>query len=139
MKDFIKYFLLTIIILFVLSLVQQKYSDVITEKKAEIKIFGSSTFDFGDLKEQENAVHYFKFKNIGENKLKISDITTTCGCTVLHWNKEAILKNQIDSVKVSYDTNKIGEFNRSIIISSNSKKEEIELIIKGNVFAQNKF
>jgi hypothetical protein len=136
MKDFIKYFLLTIIILFALSLAKQKYSEAMIESKPEIKIIGNSIFDFGVLKEQENAIHYFKFRNIGENELVIKNITTTCGCTVLNWNEEAISKNQIDSIKVSYDTNKIGEFNRSIIISSNSKKEKVELIIKGNVLSK---
>ncbi len=45
-------------------------------------VFPEDKFNFGKIKEGEKVRHAFKFKNLGDNPLMISDAIASCGCTV---------------------------------------------------------
>ena len=44
--------------------------------------FDSETVDFGQINEGETKEHVFKFKNVGDAPLIISNAQGSCGCTV---------------------------------------------------------
>lgn len=58
-----------------------------TQPKME---FTETEFDFGVIKEGDKVSHAFKFKNTGKSQLIISDVATTCGCTVAEKPEEPI-------------------------------------------------
>jgi hypothetical protein len=41
-----------------------------------------STFDFGDIPADKLAEHTFKLKNVGDQDLTITQVHTSCGCTI---------------------------------------------------------
>ena len=91
-------------------------------------------FNFGSVNEGDVVKHTFKLKNVGNQPLLITDIRTTCGCTVPTWNKSPIAANANDQVEVKFDTKgKANEQIKKITIIANTFPAETELIIRGMV------
>jgi Protein of unknown function (DUF1573) len=91
-------------------------------------------FNFGSVTEGEVVKHIYKFKNEGNQPLLITDIRTTCGCTVPTWNKSPIAAGASDQVEVKFDTkDKENEQVKKITIIANTFPAETELILRGMV------
>jgi PBP1b-binding outer membrane lipoprotein LpoB len=91
-------------------------------------------FNFGSVTEGDVVKHTYKFKNVGNQTLLITDIRTTCGCTVPTWNKSPIAAGASDQVEVKFDTKgKANEQVKKITIIANTFPAETELILRGMV------
>jgi PBP1b-binding outer membrane lipoprotein LpoB len=91
-------------------------------------------FNFGSVTEGDVVKHTYKFKNVGNQTLLITDIRTTCGCTVPTWNKSPIAAGASDQVEVKFDTKgKENEQVKKITIIANTFPAETELILRGMV------
>ena len=62
-------------------------------KPADFK-FDKETFDFGKIPTTKPVSVEFKFTNIGEKPLIITNVAASCGCTVPEWPKTPIKKGQ---------------------------------------------
>jgi archaellum component FlaG (FlaF/FlaG flagellin family) len=112
-----------------------KAQDVAPKSKAEIE-FVNDVHDFGNLMQNGDATTEFVFKNTGTEPLIISNAKGSCGCTVPSWPKEPIMPGKTGSIKVKYDSKRVGPINKSVTISSNASNEaEKVLRIKGNIEA----
>jgi hypothetical protein len=100
-------------------------------KVPEIK-FNTLVHDYGNIYKKDNGVCNFDFKNTGKADLLLTNVSSSCGCTVPEWPKEPIPAGKSATIKVSYDTNRVGAINKSIYVDSNAG-ERITLTIKGNV------
>lgn len=93
-----------------------------------------STFVFGEVTEGAMIKHGFTFKNAGNQPLLISDVRTTCGCTVPEWNRSPIAPGASDKINVTFDTNgKQDAQVKKITIIANTFPAETELILRGIV------
>lgn len=101
----------------------------------EIK-FDKLEHDYGTITQGGDGNCVFKFKNIGNEVLVISDVRKSCGCTTPTWNKEPILPGQSGVIKVGYNTNNIGQFSKNVTVLSNAITATVVLVIKGNVVAK---
>jgi hypothetical protein len=102
---------------------------------AEIS-FDKEQHDYGTIEQGANGVYEFKFTNTGKDPLIISNCKGSCGCTVPSWPKEPIRPGGSGAIKVSYDTKRIGAFNKTVTISSNAKSSNKTISIKGVVNAK---
>lgn len=103
------------------------------EKKAEIK-FVAEEIDYGNIKQGDNGVRVFEFKNTGLAPLIISSASSSCGCTVPSWPKEPIAPGKTGKIEVKYDTQRIGAIRKTITIVSNAADNStVALRIKGTV------
>lgn len=83
--------------------------------------FLESSFDFGDIIQGDKVEHIFEFENIGNEPLIISDVRTTCGCTVPEWPREPIAPGVKTSIKVVFNSSgKMGIQNKVITVMSNA-------------------
>lgn len=96
-------------------------------------IFDKELHDFGTIKQGGDGTIEFKFKNTGKEPLVISNAQGSCGCTVPKWPKEPIAPGKSDVIKVTYDTKRVGGFNKTVTLTSNAKTQTKVLTIKGNV------
>ena len=97
--------------------------------------FENETHDYGTIKQGADGTCEFKFKNTGKEPLIISNAKGSCGCTVPTWPKEPIMKGQTGSIKVHYDTKRVGAFTKTVTLNSNAKSDTKVLTIKGVVEA----
>jgi hypothetical protein len=96
--------------------------------------FEEEVHDFGEVPEGPNAVTEFKFKNVGNEPLIITNAKASCGCTVPKWPREPILPGQEEMIKVSYTTKgRTGAINKTITITSNASTPTKLLRITGKV------
>ena len=96
--------------------------------------FEFETYDFGDIKEGDDASVDFVFKNTGTEPLILTNVKASCGCTVPSWSKEPVLPGENGKVTAKYNTQgRPGSFNKAITVNSNAKEESKRIFIKGNV------
>ncbi len=100
---------------------------------APVITFEKTTHDYGTLYKGGDGTCEFKFTNTGVEPLILSNCTASCGCTVPEWPREPILKGKSASVKVKYDTNRMGPINKTINVTSNASNSPIQLRIVGNI------
>ncbi|MBR6202945.1 MAG: DUF1573 domain-containing protein [Bacteroidaceae bacterium] len=103
------------------------------KKFPQIK-FEKTTIDMGTFS-MDDAVQKctFKFTNVGNAKLIITEVHTSCGCTVANYPKDFIAPGASGEITVTYDgSNKTpGPVNKNIQIFSNCKEELTRIFIKG--------
>lgn len=95
--------------------------------------FENTVYDYGEMKKGANGDCVFTFTNIGNEPLILSNVQASCGCTTPSWPREPIMPGQKSSIKVHYDTNRIGGINKSITVTTNGKTDRIVLRITGNI------
>ena len=96
--------------------------------------FEKIVHDFGTVKKGADGNCEFKFTNTGKEPLILSNVTSTCGCTVPSWTKEPVLPGKTGTIKISYTKMEtVAPFNKQITVFSNSKGGNVVLTIKGNV------
>ncbi len=99
-------------------------------------VFESETHDFGTLKQGADCFTEFKFKNTGKEPLVISKAQASCGCTVPSPPKDPIKPGETGVIKVKYDSNRVGPFEKTITVTSNAKTQQKILRIKGRIEAK---
>lgn len=95
--------------------------------------FDKETFDFGDIAQGTPVVHEFKFKNIGNQPVVLSNVQASCGCTTPEWTNTPVLPGKTGSIKAAYNAAAMGTFNKSITVTSNASNSTQVLFIKGTV------
>lgn len=126
----IKYIFFTVL---TITLVLTACSESNLEKSTEIVFKDGQSFNFGKIEEGGDGTHEFKFTNKGENALLIKNVKSSCGCTVPTYPKDPIEKGKSGTVKVKYNTKRIGAFVKHVTVYSNAKVSPVKLEIKGEV------
>ena len=92
--------------------------------------FENKDHQFDTLSSEQDAATYFVFKNTGREGLKITNIETSCGCTIPSWNDRLLGQHETDSFKVLYHTENKGYFVKEIMVYSNSITSPDHLTIR---------
>jgi hypothetical protein len=95
--------------------------------------FESETIDYGKIDKGANGERIFTFSNIGDQPIIIKNIQSSCGCTVPKKPEKPVMPGEKGEIKVSYDTNRVGGFSKSITIFSNATEAAKVIRIKGIV------
>ena len=96
--------------------------------------FDKKVHEFGVVLWKHPATATFTIKNDGNKPLVISNVTTSCGCTVADWTKEPIPAGKTGEVKVTFDPkNRPGNFMKTIRLYGNGMKNGFLLSIRGKV------
>lgn len=97
-----------------------------------------NTIDYGTVtKETDNGIRVFEFTNTGDAPLIITNVQSTCGCTVPSKPKEPIMPGKTGQIEVKYNMNP-GPIRKTITVESNAVNYEggkVPLKIKGTVVA----
>lgn len=107
------------------------------EKVAKIE-FKETTIDYGTIEKGANGLRTFKFTNTGDAPLVISDVHSSCGCTVPKKPKEPIMPGETGEIEIKYDTNRVMPIRKTITVLSNADTPSVSLKIKGNVIDPSK-
>lgn len=92
--------------------------------------------DYGTIAQHGNGVSEFEVTNTGNEPLIISKAKGSCGCTVPSYEKEPIMPGESSTIKVKYDTKRVGPINKSVTITSNATNAPTKVLrIKGTVNA----
>ena len=107
--------------------------DAKTQNGPEIE-FEKVVHDYGDVPYNGDGKCEFRFTNTGDEPLLVQKPKSSCGCTIPSWPKEPILPGESDVIKVTYRTDRAGNINRTVTITSNAvNSPTVVLRIKGRV------
>ena len=107
------------------------------DQQPEFK-FEKETNDFGKIPQGKPVSYEFKFNNIGEQPLIISDVQSSCGCTVPKYTSTPVKKGETGVISVTFNAAAPGSFNKLLTIKSNAKTPVKYLYIKGEVVTDSK-
>lgn len=95
-----------------------------------------NTIDYGITnKEDDNGVRSFEFTNTGDADLIITNVQSTCGCTVPSKPTEPIKPGKTGKIDVKYNMN-TGPIRKTITVESNAvnvQEGRVAIKIKGEV------
>ncbi len=117
----------------------QTAKQLANKKGPRFEFIGGNTFSFGNISDQRDATHVFRFRNAGRRPLIISSATASCGCTVPSFSKEPVKPGDTSEIKVIFHTtDRAGTFTKTIYLVSNApgnipEREPFELYINGTV------
>lgn len=105
---------------------------------AEVAVatFENQVHDFGKIKQGVPVSHEFKFTNTGKVPMIITNVQASCGCTTPDWTKAPIPPGGEGFIKATFNAGAVGNFNKSITITSNVENGYTQLSIRGEVVAQ---
>ena len=113
-----------------------KAQDEKTQSGPEIE-FEEMVHNFGDVPYNGNGECEFRFTNTGDAPLLIQKPKSSCGCTIPSWPDKPILPGESEVIKVTYRTNRAGNFNKTITVTSNAiNNSTMVLSITGRVLCQ---
>jgi hypothetical protein len=115
---------------------EQQKNEQANNPNAPVATFDKVVHDYGTIEQHGDGNCEFTFTNDGKEPLILSNVRSSCGCTVPTWPRQPILPGQTETIKVKYDTKRVGTINKSISVYSNGKVSPIVLKIKGKVIAK---
>ena len=98
--------------------------------------FEKTSHDFGQVKVGSDTLWVdFKFTNKSSEAVIISDVKTSCDCTLAEWPKGAIAPGKSAVIRGGYKTagKPVGAFNKNIIIQANTMPATTILTMKGEI------
>lgn len=125
-------------VLFVIATVTLSCSQT-PARESEKSVFGPGIefselkHDYGIIEQGGDGTYEFQFTNTGTEPLVLSNVRSSCGCTVPKWPREPIGAGETATIEVKYNTTRVGSFNKSITVYSNASEQPIVLHIKGKV------
>jgi len=97
-----------------------------------------NTIDYGTTtKKKDNGIRTFEFTNTGDAPLIISNVLSTCGCTVPTKPEAPIMPGKTGKIEIKYNMAP-GPIRKTITVESNAVNVEsgrVALKIKGEVIA----
>jgi hypothetical protein len=102
------------------------------KKVAKIE-FKTEIIDYGTIEKGADGVRVFEFTNTGNAPLIISNVKSTCGCTVPKKPKDPIMPGETGEIEVKYDTKRVNPIRKTITVISNAERPTVALKIKGLV------
>ena len=125
-------------LIFSLQLNAQDKTEVNSNPNAPKILFESDVVDYGNIEKGSEGIKFFNFVNGGQEPLIISNVRSSCGCTVPEYPKTPIGPSQDARIKIKYNTNRVGPFRKTITIYSNVEGGSVIVTVKGRVLAEEK-
>lgn len=91
--------------------------------------------DCGNVGYEQPVTAKFELRNKG-NDLLISQVRTSCGCTVVDYPKTIITRGNDFTVNVTFDARQLGHFEKEVAIYSNASNSPVYLKMRGVVVEQ---
>ena len=96
----------------------------------------NNTIDYGTVvRGSDSGVRTFEFTNTGDEPLVITNVRSSCGCTVPSRPQAPIMPGKSDKIEVKYNMNP-GPISRTITVETNATNVTggtVALRIKGKV------
>jgi len=110
-------------------------TEVKAKKKKEPITFKTLTIERNNIPYGSDETFTFSFKNTGKEPIIISNVQTSCGCTTAKKPEAPVAPKKSADISVKYDTKRVGQFTKTITVTSNVS-DPIVLTIKGTVLPQ---
>jgi hypothetical protein len=112
---------------------QQPTTAAVDSSNMPVITFSKLVHDYGTVTVNGNGECQFEFTNTGKEPLVLTNVRSSCGCTVPSWPREPILPGKTGNITVKYNTSRAGVINKTVTVNSNARNPNVTLRITGNV------
>ena len=85
--------------------------------------FTETEHDFGEIEAKQNVETVFTYKNTGNAPLIITDIKSSCGCTVPQdWSREPLAVGESGQFTVKFNGSGSNKVTKTITVTANTEK-----------------
>lgn len=96
--------------------------------------FDKTEFDFGELDARQNVETVFSYKNIGDAPLVITNISSSCGCTIpKDWSRDPLAPGATGQFTVKFNGTGTGNVSKTVTVTANTEKGREVVKIKAFV------
>lgn len=127
---------LILLVTFGWNAISQEAAEKPVNPNAPVISFDKTEYDYGTMYQHGDGETFFVYTNKGKEPLILSRVKSSCGCTIPKWSRQPLLPGQSDTIKVKYDTKRLGSFHKSITITSNATTPTVVLKIKGKIIPE---
>lgn len=111
----------------------QEVSLLLNDSAINEDVFPQKIIDLGTITKGKTYKAQFEYSNNTLGPLVIKDVKSSCGCTVPHWDKKPLEKNNSSELTVLFTPEVSGYNSKLIMVSHNKSKYPLRLILKANV------
>lgn len=91
------------------------------------------THNFGQIEWKHPVNVEYVITNTGDKPLVLTNVTTSCACSVADWTKTPIAPGEKGTITASFDAKALGRFEKTIGIYSNAQPSLVYLKFMGEV------
>ena len=96
--------------------------DAVSSKFPKLE-FDKKEHDFGTVEARTNVETVFKYTNTGDAPLVITDITSSCGCTIpKDWSREPLAAGESGQFTVKFNGSGQNKVTKSVTVTANTEK-----------------
>ena len=88
---------------------------------------------FGQIEWKRPVTVEYTITNTGDKPLVLTNVTTSCACSIADWTKAPIAPGQKGTVRATFDAKALGRFEKSVGIYSNAQPSLAYLKFDGEV------
>ena len=107
-----------------------------SELNAEFPVmtFDKTEHDFGEIEDGTPVETVFSYTNTGKAPLVVTDIKSTCGCTVPQdWNKDPLAPGETAQFTVKFNGKGNGNTSKTVTVTANTQSGKEQVKIKAFV------
>ncbi|MDA9572899.1 DUF1573 domain-containing protein [Flavobacteriaceae bacterium] len=110
------------------SKVETKNVEVASQRDAVATNFAEMTFDktshdFGTINDGQAQETMFSYTNTGDTPLVVTDIKSTCGCTVPQgWSRQPLSPGESSQFTVKFNGKGANKVSKTVTVTANTKK-----------------
>jgi uncharacterized protein DUF1573 len=102
-----------------LSLLLFISSQLLAQQAPKFEIAGGETISTGDHPKGKEVQYDIVFKNAGTGELKISSVTTTCGCSSALTSGDVVKAGETGTIKFTFNGNASGMVAKGVVVTTN--------------------
>ena len=106
---------------------ESKQSEIVTQVSVN-----QTEIDFGRFSKTVKQERSFVLTNTGKQLLVVHDVVTSCGCTKVEYSKQPVRPGETLELKVIYEAEDTGHFNKSIKVYCNVENSPLRLKVRGS-------
>ena len=96
--------------------------------------FDKTEHDFGELEARKNVETVFNYKNTGDAPLVITNISSSCGCTIpKDWSREPLAPGETGNFTVKFNGSGSGNVSKTVTVTANTENGAERVKIKAFV------
>ena len=96
--------------------------------------WAETTYNFGTETTGKTIKHTYKFKNVGDQPLKLTRVKASCGCTTPNYSKAEIAPGEEGFIDVSFNSSgKNGPQTKTITVTGNFEPMNMVLRLRGTL------
>jgi hypothetical protein len=92
---------------------------VFAQAGPKIEVEGGENLNAGNFIRGKQVDYEIKFKNVGDADLKISGVTTSCGCSSALLTSDLVKPGEGGSIKFTFNGNGFGQVKKSVMVTTN--------------------